>query len=189
MKIKEILTMAAEMLGMEECAAYLAGNAADRPDEREAEVKKLLSAYNRALQELATDFEPLLTADTFTDRSSLEFSELGRRPLDIVSCKDAKGDDIPGEHSITGMTFARPQASATVVYRYLPSERQAEDEFEYIYGYRTTPRVAALGTAAEFLHAAGAFSEAADMRSRFHKAALAALRPKGRLVLPGRNWT
>lgn len=188
MKVKNVLSLAAELVGLDDTITYLESGVSDDAPSREEEIKKLLAAYNMALVDAATDFAPLVKKKVTENAEEILFSALSDIPVEIISVTDANGDELPYIADMTGVHLKKTAATAVVEYRYVPDRRSADDDLDYGFADRITPRALSLGTAAEYLRCAGESSKANEFRAKFEESLRACLRPRGKLVLPGRRW-
>lgn len=187
MKVKNVLALAATVMGSDDLAAYIMGDAADDVPSREEEKRRMISAYNLAMEELAVSYEPLIRTEIKENANEIYFSSLPDRPLEILSVTDEAGTPIKHNMLLDKIVIGSYSGKVAVSYRYLPDERGEDDECDFTVKNRMTPRVVAYATAAEFLHISGARDAANDMRAMFEKFARECLK-RGKLVMPQRRW-
>ena len=188
MKVKEILIMAAGLLGQDELRGYLENGVCHDISGCEEECDMLLSAYNAALHDVAADFAPLIHTFVAENAAEVNFSALEDIPTELVSVCDENGDPLFYERAEDRITFKSPVPKVVVKYVYLPYGRKLTDEFDYGYFDKITPRAISLGAAAEYLRMKGAKVQANEMQKRFDVCVRSCVRPKGKLVLPKRRW-
>ncbi|MBP5308386.1 MAG: hypothetical protein J6Z34_04540 [Clostridia bacterium] len=188
MLVKRIISLAAEIIGLDDEVKYLLGGVTDDLPSREEETEKLLSAYNAALCCVATDYAPLVKRLVAENTKEIPFSAFSDIPAEILSVNDKYGFGVSYTQSAAGVTLDKTRPVTVIEYRYIPEDRGIDDECDYGFFDKITPRALAEGTAAAYLRAAGEFSKAAEWRKAFEESVRACLKPRGKLVLPKRRW-
>lgn len=183
MTVKEVIKLAAEILGRED----LSEAAASLEGEPEGEVKSLVRCFNLVENEVALDYFPLRKEETFAPQSH-EISYLGfsSAPVDVLKVTDRKGREI--EYEIRTMNIFLPEMpdEVTVTYSYAPSRKKIDDNSDF--SGKVSARLLALGVASEFCLTNSRFSEAAIWEKRFRDALRAAGIVRRKLSMRSRRW-
>ena len=188
MKIKNVIKLAAELVGRLDISEYLDNGLTEDVSASKEDVDRFLSAYNSALLFTASEFEPLSAFYRAEGVDSVLFSDLKDRAIGVISVKDEMGNELDYEIKIDRLALKKQQSVAIVCYRYLPEDRGLDGETDYGLASKITPRVLAYGTAAEFCQMSGDVAGYKQWREKFERGALACVRPRGKLLLPKRRW-
>ncbi len=174
--VRDVINQAAQLIGRSELTAA---------SESDAEVTLLTRCYNIVANEVALDYFPLKTRETFSGESgSVPFSSFREAPVRVLSVKR-------GEREVDFTVYSEridfeAGTHVTVSYAYAPKEKTAKEET----GFPATvsERLLAYGVAAEFCLARGYFPEASNFEKKYREALGKAGLIRRRLVMRGRRW-
>ncbi len=188
MKVKDVLIMAARIIDDAETEKFIESGIALNIEVAKENADKLLNAYNFVNADLACEYEKLIIKEKFENFSEISVSQLKEIPREIVCFTDEKGYEVKYEVMGGKIISDRVIDTAIITYSYVPKERGFEDDTDYKELNRITPRAIALGTAAEYLFNAGAYTGAAETGKKFKEVVSACLRTSGKKVIPRRSW-
>ncbi len=188
MQVKEILELACVFLGMDEVLEdeYFTGNPEGGDDSTEKEISKLLKCLNLIVNEISSDYLPLLTEeDVVFNDEKLYYTELDKTILEVFSLKDFNG------RAISFKTFpeyiSANVQNALLTYSFQPQELEQDDVIIY-YGGKIPPRVYAYGVAMEYLFISSQSDEAHIWEKRYKDCLCEIVRKKSETKLPSRRW-
>lgn len=154
MKVCEILKMAAAHIGRNDLKEFISSPTED--DGLQEEAENLLIYYNAVEKELASDYFPLLTEETFeTDTGEIFYGDFERPPVAIRGIYLLGGGRAESEFFSDHVRTAK--GKLRVVYSFLPADKALDDECEKFYGVPDLALVA--GVAKGYCLAAGMSAE------------------------------
>ncbi len=181
MTVKEVLYQAALLVGATDAATFLDGSST--AGENEANV--LLRCLNFVENEVALDYLPLCSEETFESETGvIPFEKLALAATRIVSVKDESGNSVAFK-SFPDYIKTQP-GKVTVAYTYTPKEKALGDEMEY--SRLASKRLFAYGVAAEYCLACGLYEEAAVWDKKYKEAIGAAYEAHPPRRLASRRW-
>lgn len=184
MKVKRVLSLAAQILGREDLAAAIN----DCAGEPRGEVSTLLRCYNLTENEIALDYFPLKKDETVVVcGSEVPYSKFSLAPVTVYSVRDEFSpvafQTRPARLKLEGV---KDGTAVTVTYSYSPREKNFDSCSEF--GGKISARLLAFGVCFEFCMVSGLFSEAATFEKRFREALFAAGSERRALRIRARRW-
>lgn len=182
-RVREVLTLAAKELGREDlCQSIDSTNAATN-----SEVVALVHCFNMVENEIALDYFPLKTKQTFSGASGVvSYQNFTRSPVYIYSVCSEAGTELSYELRADGVALSAPTPSAVITYSYSPQTKSltANSDFQS----KISPRLMAYGVACEYCLTLGKFQEAALWESKYKDALRAANLLRRKLRVRSRRW-
>lgn len=182
MKVKEIVTMASELIGVYDSVAVdLEGSANDYGRDTQA----LLTAVSLVENEIALDYLPLKAEDTVVnDLGIVRFSHLSNAPVRILSVTDEWGN---AEKFEIFPDFIRvKRGKVKILYTYAPIEKTLDQQLET--ASVVSARVFAYGVCKEYCTAVGLYEQAGVWDRKFKDGMMAAMRLGKSRVVASRRW-
>ena len=168
MTMKEITALAETLLGLKTPASE---------EEAALREKELLAAANLVVNELASEYLPLVRTETQTARGGkIYYSALAEQPIEILAVRRI-GEERRAEYRVMPVYIALQNGTYEVEYRYYPREKTAETACDYD-ETRLAKRVIAYGTAAEYCLMRGLYEECSLWDERFKDSLAGYCRPK-----------
>lgn len=185
MTIKDIIKIAATMLGREQVLGYLENGEDCNNCDTLAMVDNLTRCANLVISELAFTYIPMKKIERITvSDGKVYFAGLTEKILDLISVNNADGEKI--DYEIHSTHIAVKEREVDVEYAYLPSNYGLTDTIGYL-EKEVTPRTLALGVISEFLLIERAFNESVMWRERYTDAITSIVMPKSK-NMKGRVW-
>lgn len=183
MKVKEVLEWTAVELGVGDTVkAYLSGEA-NEVGERETEC--LLTAYQLVESELALDYFPLTSAETFENTDGeIPFVSFEKDPVRILRVRAFDGgEEVPFTLYADRIAV---EGKVVVEYRYAPKMKGVEDTCEV--GQRVTKHMLVYGVAGNYLTAVGEYVQASVWEKKYKKAIVTAQGISKATRIASRRW-
>jgi len=181
-KIREVLSLAAENLGREDLKAEIDDLAGDP----EGELKSLLRCYRLVENEIALDYFPLKCTETVTlQNGAVEYAVFRHSPVRILRVT-AAGRDVPFCTDALSLSVETDIPSVTVHYCYVPDAGEWTGDVPF--GGAVSARLLSFGIACEFCLGAGQYSDAAMWEKRYREALQAANIVRRKLGMRSRRW-
>ncbi len=182
MQVKEVLSLAAALVGRDDLAAE-AENSDPYLDE---EMKLLLKCYNIIENEIAIDYFPLKRKECFVpEEGVVYFSEFSRRPV-FVSSVEEEGTARAYRLFPDRIELSERAGEVTIVYAFAPEEKGIKEDSDF--SGKVSARLMAFGVAAEFCLSRGLYPEASAFEGKYHDALRAANIFRRKLRLRARRW-
>lgn len=181
--VKEVLKLAAALLGVEDRVnAYLAGNA----DEENTRVTEgLLACFQLVESEVAIDYLPLVVEEQVTAKNGkIEYTALAHTVARVMGVFDGHGNGV--SMKITGKHIEVPAGTYVVRYAMIPKEKAVEDCIDHQTG--VSERLLAYGVASEYCLHKGMYAEHAAWDKKYRNALCETYRSKGMQTMKARNW-
>lgn len=163
MTVKEIIKLAAVLLGRENVALYGEGDQAD--SETLYQIDVLTRCVNLVVNELSNTYVPMVKCEEVNmSDGTVRFSDLAENALKIIGLYDCAGNELSYRQYPEYIKAERPVCK--VSYRYIPANYGYTDEI----GYRETEvpaRIIAFGTVAEFCLTERMFEDACSWHKRY----------------------
>lgn len=185
MKVKRVLSLAAENLGREDLVHALN----DCAGEPSGELASLLRCYNLTENEIALDYFPLKKQERLTVFSGeIAFSRFSLAPVTVYGVQDKRMRPVPFEMRPARLLVVgqKDGDELTVTYSYSPREKGIDSCSEF--GGKISARLLSFGVCFEFCLSCGQFSEAAVWEKRYREAIRAADTERRSLRLRARRW-
>ena len=181
MKVKECVEKAAMLLGIaDDVCAYLE----DGYEPGEEGAQRLLKCFNLVENELALDYLPLFAEQkVVNENGKVDFLLLQKNAVRIVSVKNEAGESV--KFRLFPKYLETPKGALTIVYSYIPPEKQMGDESDYV---TLSVRLFAYGMAMNYALLMGLYEEAAVWEKKYKEALEAAYRIRGAAVVRSRRW-
>ena len=186
MKISEIVKNSATLLAREDVVEYLSNENEENVSNETLETVNLLTRLtNLVIRELAEGLIVMKNEAVISNKSSVEFAELGIEPLDILAVYDENGNNLKFNKGAYGIT-ANGNLIYRIVYSYLPDNYDLKDtigKFEK----PVSCAILAYGVCAEFCLVEARFDEAFMWNDKYVEGVHALIKPKNGRV-KGRNF-
>lgn len=185
MKVKRVLSLAAQNLGREDLAAAIN----DCAGEPAGEIASLLRCYNLIENEIALDYFPLKREETVSVRGGvLPYSRLAYAPVTVYSAADGAMRLLKFELRPARILFPslKEETKVTLTYSHSPREKEFDSCSEY--GGKISARLLSFGVCCEFCLTNGQFAEAATWEKKFREALRAADMTRRSLFVRARRW-
>ncbi len=181
-KVKEVLSAAAEMAGMSELAKEIESGGA-----KEETAELLVRCFNLIENEVALDYFPLTAKERLpVHNSEIAYASLSHTPINIVSVTSVSGMGIRFDLLTDSIGLREAVSEAIVEYAFAPVAKKLGDASDF--EGKISARLLSLGVAAEFMLARGLFSEASVFDKKYREALRAAAVVRHRLALRARRW-
>lgn len=182
MKVKEVLAVAAELLGIsDDVATALNGGSGEGSDK----VNGLLSCFQLVENGLALDYLPLVAEETVSVADGkVLYALLKKKVARILAVKDLCGNAVAFALYPTYLRVG--EEKAVVRYAFLPDKKGLEEESDY----QSCASVATLayGVASEFCMAHGLYAEGAVWEKKFKESVARACARKHGGRVRARIW-
>ncbi len=175
MKVKQIMSLAAELCGRRDVADFLNKGIAADTAAAEREGETLLRCYNLTENEIALDYLPLKRTEMLESDGMIPFTAFTAAPLEVFSVFNEAGEKL--SFSLVEEGLRVRAGKAVVTYSYRPAVKEEDDE-PSISG-RAGERVLALGTACEYALMSGMLDAASLLDRRYRDAIACACRERG----------
>lgn len=188
MKVKDILCEAAAIMGRQDLEEYLKENNAPDVLSAQKDCELLLRCYNLAENEIALEYRPISISEEVETQDGLIFiKDLKETALDIISIVDEYQNKIG--YKIYPEYIKTAPKKLRITYTYIPQRKKIDDESAFS-ATNITQRIAAMGTACEFLLISGLYDEALMWDKRYKDSLLKVSREKtaGRVMPAARRW-
>lgn len=183
MTVKEVVALAAENLGREDLSAALEA----LEGEPQGELKSLLRCYNLVENEVALDYCPLKSEETFVrENGVLSYSEFAHAPVDICAVRGKDGNPLPFTIRPACLSLPQGAGEVTVTYAYAPEKKSYGEDSAF--SGKISARLLALGVACEYCLSCARYSEAAAWEKRFRDALRATELIRRKLCVRSRRW-
>ncbi len=187
MKVRNVISLAAANLGREDLVAKAEDCAAGPA----GELATLLRCYNLVENEVALDYFPLKTEETFGaeqrgSEGELPYSAFSFAPVEILSVKGESGIPLSFESRPTALLLPKNATRVAVSYHYSPKEKEWGDDAEA--ALQVSARLLAAGVCCEYCLIGGQYGEAATWEKKFREALRAANVAHKKLTVRSRRW-
>ncbi len=182
MTVKDVITTAADMVGVGECVKnYLNGDVSQGGTETTA----LLRCFNFIENEVALDYLPLVAEDTlYSETGKVEYSALSRSAVRILSVKDGNDDKL--KYKLFPDFLQTQSGEITIKYTYTPSEKTLSDIAEF--NLAVSLRLVSYGVAAEYCFSVGLYEEGESWNKKYKDALAAAYSTRPTKIMRSRRW-
>lgn len=182
MKVKEVVSLAAEFVGvMESLEKYLKNGG----DEGKKVHDKLLHCFHIVENEVAMDFLPLVAEDEVESVTGvISFSALTKKAVRVLKVMDESGNTVKFE--VYPQYIKTLPEKVLVRYAYLPEEKEMDDEAEV--HHSGSVRLLAYGVASAYCLEEGLYAEAAVWDKKYKQAVVAAYKASPAKVMRSRRW-
>ncbi len=183
MSVKNIVLLAAELVGVKEAAqAYLDGG--DSAQGQRA-VDGLLGCYQHVETELAMDYFPIVYEEKVAAvNGEIRYEALARRVARVLALLDKDGNKEAMK--IFPACLCVKSGAYTLRYAALPSEKTIDDEAEC--GVGVSEQLMAYGIAAEYCLLKGLYEEHAAWEKKYKHAIASSYRLRGGKRIKEREW-
>jgi hypothetical protein len=185
MKVREILSQAAFLLGKEELDEFFAGNDTSAESALQQDAETFLRCYNMVENEIALDYLPLTTEQTMdASAGKVMYTAFLRTPVSITGVTDVYGNKLP--YTIFPTYLQTAKGRVAVTYSYAPTEKVLSSESEFV--ARASKNLLAFGVAGEYCLMKGLYEEAVVWDKKFRDALLCACAQNSPRVVRSRRW-
>jgi hypothetical protein len=184
MKVKEVVLTAAGLLGMKkEMEEYLSSTASSA----KKKVDEFVDCFNLVENELALDYVPLRTKETFLAQDGVvEFRYFTREPARVLSVTDEMDRRVEYALFPTDIRLPAGVKTAKVAYAFLPKKKTIDGESDY--QSRVSVGLMAYGVAAEYCAAQGLYAEAAFWNKKYKECIPRVHEAQRGGKIPSRKW-
>ncbi|MBQ7407812.1 MAG: hypothetical protein IJW13_00845 [Clostridia bacterium] len=187
MTIKEVLTLAANMLGEDEVVKLNEDKAVENVDYATQTLNLLKECYDVVTDELATEYCPVLASEDFNvSNKKILFSNFTKQPVKIICVKDEFNNKLAYK-LINDYIQINSNGKITVEYHYRPAVCNFNDNALFA-NYVIGPYVLCYGILAEFCLQKGRLGECATWQDKYMKGIRGKTAKKGSYVMPARRW-
>ena len=156
MTVKEIVLLAAQILGIEEGVNAYFDN---ESNEMKRQAERLVAAYHLAECSLALDYVPLHAEDeVYAMSGRVEFSDLTNSPVRILGVADVY--DEPIAYTLYSQYLKTTPGVVRVHYTYTPRVKELEDACDF--DLLSSDSILVYGTLSEYCLGEGMVAEAAE---------------------------
>lgn len=155
--------------------------------QQDKEIEHLVRCLNLVQGQIACEFIPLLTEQSFAvENNKIDLTSLTKTLVDVVCAEDEFGAKIPFKLFPSHIKIACDRVKLT--YSYLPSDITSLSSEVPNFSGRVTERVFAYGVAMEYCFICGLHDDAQIWEKRFKDSLLITARKKAEIRLPKRRW-
>ena len=182
MKVKEVVSLAAEFVGVGD---VLQAHFSAASEEGEVIENKLLQCFHVVENEVAIDFLPLIAEDEINSSTGvILFSELTKKAVRILKVMDESGEAVKCE--VHPQYVKTLPGRLTVRYAYAPEQKTLTKEVEA--HSSASVRLLAYGVASAYCLNEGLYEEGAVWEKKYKQAVLAAYKASPAKVMRSRRW-
>lgn len=168
MKLKEIIKVSADLLGLQEISCYLSGEKNDLDAVFNEKLVKLVELSNLVISELSCSYLPMIEVETVDSKNGkINFSDLRKNVLRVVSVKDQSGNAV--DFTCDYVSVNVPLGFMVITYE-CQSDYVGLDEETGYHSAQISKGVLAYGTCAEFCLTERRFDEAVMWNKRYVEA-------------------
>lgn len=183
MTVKEIVRLAAEMLGRQDLSEAIDA----LEGEPEGEVKSLVRCFQLVENEVALDYFPLKKEEPFAPEGhKVSYTRFSSAPVDVLKVTDGNGKAVEFEIRPTHIYLPETNGVVSVTYSYAPAPKTIAQSSEF--SGKISARLLAYGVASEFSLACARYQEAAMWEKRFRDALKCVNLCRRRLSMRSRRW-
>ena len=175
MRVRDIMVLAAELVGRRDLADFTAGRSGADAGAMQRERELLLRCYNLTENEIALDYLPLKMRECFVSEGEIAYAALSAVPAEILAVRGEFGQKLAFTAEEKGIRVRAGKVE--VEYSRRPAVKGEEDKPEC--AAADGGRLLALGTACEYALLSGMTEEAALLDKRFRDALACACRIHG----------
>ena len=176
MKIKDIITITATLLGREKITEYLSSDKECQDLQVLSQVDTLTRLANLVLSELAGGYIPMYKEQVVrTTNGKIYYKDLDETLLEVVDVLDLCDSQV--SYTQKEEYVQTDLSKAKIVYKYLPSNYDLDDTIGYSES-QISACVLAYGVSAEFCLTEKNFDESVMWHDRFVKSVSQKLKPK-----------
>ena len=184
MKIREILSESALILGEDELANDIAQKTEDLNAEHKRKTNVLLSSFNNIQNEIALNYQmPEKTVEI--NGNKIDTSKLSPLPIKIFAVYDCNGRRLDYEY-VDGIINVNGNAQK-LKYGFVPSDNDIDDEFDYV-EKPISKRTFTYGVAAEYCLKEGRYEESVNWESRYRLSLEVKKDFSKKRIKAGRRW-
>ena len=185
MKVKDIIKTTAVYLNRLDVSEYLESKIQDDDQNILGEINLLKKLTNFILNELATDYIPMVASQDFNSiDGKIMFTNFEKTPLHVKNVYNQKGEKI--DYSQFAEYLLTKNGKVFIEYNFLPPEYDLEDDVGYS-AKDVSPRIIAYGVACEYSLIKEKFEESVMWNTRFKDSLRSLMQPK-KVKIKGRNW-
>ena len=182
MTVKEVVVLAAELLGVsDDVKVFLDGDTSVG----ELETNTLVRAFNLVENELALDYFPLFCEETLdVDSGRLYYRDLSRAAVRISSVAREDGEKV--SYKIFSEYMQVEPDRVVVKYAYTPAVKDIDGESDFLIGVPKS--LMALGVAAEYCFMNGLYGEAEAWDKKYRTEIAKVYRARPAKSVKERRW-
>lgn len=186
MKVKNIVRISAELLGLKEIIKYLDGEVVES-EELFGDVNNLVLATNMVNNTIASSYIDLIDSVTVNCRDGLiAFGKISNKSIiDIKSIESGSGRKLSYKVMPDGLKINHA-GECCIVYTYFPDKVSLDDDINYY--LKLNEITFAMGVASEYLYIKGVIDDAYMWDKRFKTSLFNLLRPRRSISMPARRW-
>ena len=184
MKVKEVVVMAAGLLGMKKDMENWLQSATTAAKEK---VAAFVDSFNLVENELALNYVPLRTQETvLVENGRVKFQYFTREPARVILVTDEEDNRLEYTVFPTDIRLRSEAKVAKVSYAFLPKAKSIDEESDY--QSRVSVGLMACGVAAEYCAMQGQYTEAAYWNKKFKEGIPRTHEPQRGGKIPSRSW-
>ena len=163
MLIRDVITLAAQMLGREDLLGEIPGDTA------EGEVGALLRCYNIVENEIALDYFPLINTERLNvSGGKITFTQFSYTPVEIKKVTNTSDMGVPFSVYSAYLEVPKGYSAVNVTYSYVPEKKELGGETAFT--ERISARLLAFGVVSEYCLATGRYEEGKLWGERYRDA-------------------
>ena len=180
MKVKKILKGACSVVDLDDISVALDGSEFSQSQQKI--IDKLLKHFNAIQNEIATEFFLQKHTEEIDAEQRINFSDLSKDILKVLSLKDRFGENIPFKLFPDHIKFCG--RASEITYAYIPEDNVLTDSANV----NIPTRIYAFGIAREFYLNEGLVDKANLFEDKFKNALDSFFSSKRFLKIPERRW-
>lgn len=168
MRVDYIVSKVAKMLAKEDLTQYLSQGTGIDISQAKSDKGLIVDCLNNVLEELASSQVKLKAEQNFLSKDKkIYYKDFSERLLGICSIKDIKGKKVDYDLFPEYIRLYSDK-EVTVLYHYLPSRVEYEDEIT-VGSTKITEQLLCYGTLAEYCLVSALYEEAVTWRQKFEQ--------------------
>ena len=184
MKVKDVVVMAAGLLGMKKDVEGWLDSTTTLAKEK---IAAFVDCFNLVENELALDYVPLRTEErVLAENGRVAFMYFTREPARVLSVTDEDGNRLEYTVFPTEIRLRSAVNVAKVEYAFLPKAKKIDEESDY--QSRVSVGLMAYGVAAEYCAMQGLYAEAAFWSKKYKEGIPRTHEPQRGGKIPSRSW-
>lgn len=185
MILDNVIKLSAQLLKMDEVCDLEELGGSNENAEAKKKLNLLIRCANLVINEIATDYVPLIIAEEINTDGKIYFAHLAKTVLDVKNIRTTDGSYVKFK-VYPEYIQADCKGDCTLEYSYIPDDYQLGDEIEY--GGKVNERIIAYGTVREYCLVNSMYEDAQIWDKRYKDSLLSAMRKGGYLNIPSRRW-
>jgi hypothetical protein len=186
MKIKDIVSAAATLLGREDICSYLSNGFTEDITTTKKDTDILLRCFNLVENEIALEYKPLIYCENISnDDGLIYFQNLEKQIIEIIKVEDESGNKL--KYKLFNTYLKTKPENIIVYYSYIPEKKDIEGESDYSESIMPL-RIMAQGIACEFTLISAMYDEAVLWDKRYKDSLERICIKTTKKTMPARRW-